>query len=80
MLLRALFPGPAVVYVIPLPEAPTAAQIGGHVFPLSMTVSGFSRLTDYIAASFERSADGELRWAGPGFWPGSALLCVQPDL
>jgi uncharacterized protein (TIGR02117 family) len=72
--LRALFPGPAVLYVIPLPEAPTTAQIGGHVFPLSVTPSGFSGLTDYIAASFERSADGELRWAGPGFWPGSAFF------
>lgn len=72
--LRALFPGPAVVYVIPLPDSPTTAQIGGHVFRLGVTPSGFSRLTDYIAASFERSAAGELRWAGPGFWPGSAFF------
>ena len=72
--LRALLPGPAVVYVIPLSQQPQPAGVGGKMFPVSITPAGFRRLTDDIAASLARSPDGQLRWAGSGFWPGSAFF------
>jgi uncharacterized protein (TIGR02117 family) len=74
--MSALFPGPAVLLVIPLYHQPRDSRPGAQVFELALSTAGLDRLSNHLWAAFEKSDDGTPRRLATGPWPGSAFYAA----
>jgi uncharacterized protein (TIGR02117 family) len=70
-MLAALIPGPGALLVTALRDTPETAFPAGDVVQLHVSARGLARLTDFIAASFERTPAGAPREIADGPYPGS---------
>ena len=74
--MSALFPGPAVLLVTPLYRPPRESRAGAQVFELGLSTAGLDRLSSYLWAAFDRSADGATRRLAAGPEPGSVFYAA----
>jgi uncharacterized protein (TIGR02117 family) len=74
--MSALFPGPAVLLVTPLHHPPRESRATSQVFELSLSPPGLDRLSNYLWAAFEKSADGSPRRLAAGPEPGSVFYAA----
>lgn len=72
----ALFAGPAVLLVTPLYHPPRDSRASAQVFELDLSTAGLDRLSSYLWAAFEKSADGTLRRLASGPEPGSVFYAA----
>lgn len=72
-LLRALFPGPSVVLVQALPDAPSATFGDADTYALAVSREGLNRLSDYLWDAFARNEWGEVLRIADGPYPASAF-------
>jgi uncharacterized protein (TIGR02117 family) len=70
-MLAALIPGPGALLVTALRDTPATAFPADDVVALQVSARGLARLTDFIAASFERPPAGGPREIADGPYPGS---------
>ncbi len=71
--LSALLPGPAVLLVTPLYSPPQVSRAGAQVFEVGLSEAGADRLSTYLWAAIEKSADGTPRRLAAGPDPGSVF-------
>lgn len=71
--LRALFPGPAVMLVIPLDAAPEEAFGAGNVLALPVSRPGLAQLARYLSDDIARNGDGTPRRVARGPSPASVF-------
>lgn len=69
--LGAVFPGPAVVHLVGLPDHPGHVFPGARVVRLTLPPSSFERLIAHLAATFERGGDPRARPSADGLYPFS---------
>jgi uncharacterized protein (TIGR02117 family) len=74
--MKALFPGPAVLLVTPLYHPPRESKPGAQVFELGLSTAGLARLSSYLWAAFEKSADGTPRRLAAGPAAGSVFYAA----
>lgn len=74
--MNALFPGPAVLLVTPLYQAPRDSRASAQVFELRLSAAGLDRLSNYLWAAFEKSGDGTTRRLAAGPVAGSAFYAA----
>jgi uncharacterized protein (TIGR02117 family) len=74
--MSALFPGPAVLLVTPLPGPPRDSRAGAQVFEMHLSTSGLAQLSSYLWAAFDKSEDGTRRRLASGPEPGSVFYAA----
>jgi uncharacterized protein (TIGR02117 family) len=73
-LLGAGFPGPSVVLVIPLTQAPAAFfGSGASVYAIPVSADGLDRLAQFLWGYIEQDAQHHPRRIGEGPYPGSVF-------
>ena len=74
--MNALLPGPAVLLVTPLLQAPRESRANAQVFELSLSTAGLERLSNYLWSAFDRSGGGSTRRLAAGPAPGSVFYAA----
>jgi uncharacterized protein (TIGR02117 family) len=75
-LLRALFPGPAVMLVRALDRPPQEIFGAGHVYAVAISARGAARLSAYLWGYLDKDAQDRPRRLGNGFSPASAFYAA----
>jgi len=74
--MSAMFPGPAVLLVTPLYDAPRESRASAQVFELNLSTTGLDRLSSYLWAAFDKSGDGTPRRLAAGPGPGGVFYAA----